>query len=56
MAEFFLQKQKERERCMKEFNKKIVLEDGEEYYGFAFGADKEGQDYRACAAYGPMYK
>lgn len=21
----------------------------------AFGADKEGQDYRACAAYGPMY-
>lgn len=22
----------------------------------AFGADKEGQDYRACAAYGPMYK
>lgn len=26
---------------MKEFNKKIVLEDGEEYYGYAFGADKE---------------
>ena len=22
----------------------------------AFGLDKEGQDYRACAAYGPMYK
>ena len=22
----------------------------------AFGMDKEGQDYRACAAYGPMYK
>ncbi len=22
----------------------------------AFGADKEGQDYRACAAYGPLYK
>ena len=22
----------------------------------AFGADKEGQDYRACATYGPMYK
>ncbi|MCQ2550182.1 MAG: L-fucose isomerase [Lachnospiraceae bacterium] len=22
----------------------------------AFGADKEGQDYRACACYGPMYK
>ena len=22
----------------------------------AFGIDKEGQDYRACAAYGPMYK
>lgn len=22
----------------------------------AFGADKEGQDFRACAAYGPMYK
>ncbi len=22
----------------------------------AFGSDKEGQDYRACAAYGPMYK
>lgn len=22
----------------------------------AFGTDKEGQDYRACAAYGPMYK
>ncbi|MBR0302954.1 MAG: L-fucose isomerase [Clostridia bacterium] len=21
-----------------------------------FGADKEGQDYRACAAYGPLYK
>ena len=21
----------------------------------AFGADKEGQDYRACASYGPMY-
>ncbi|MCI8471177.1 MAG: glutamine-hydrolyzing carbamoyl-phosphate synthase small subunit [Clostridia bacterium] len=26
---------------MKEFNKKIVLEDGEEYYGYGFGADKE---------------
>lgn len=26
---------------MKEFNKKIVLEDGEEYYGYRFGADKE---------------
>lgn len=22
----------------------------------AFGADKEGQDYRACATYGPLYK
>ena len=22
----------------------------------AFGMDKEGQDYRACEAYGPMYK
>ena len=22
----------------------------------AFGMDKEGQDYRACAAYGPMFK
>ena len=22
----------------------------------AFGMDKEGQDYRACVAYGPMYK
>lgn len=22
----------------------------------SFGMDKEGQDYRACAAYGPMYK
>ena len=22
----------------------------------AFGADKEGQDFRACAAYGPLYK
>lgn len=22
----------------------------------AFGMDKEGQDYRACAAYGPMYR
>lgn len=22
----------------------------------AFGTDKEGADYRACAAYGPMYK
>ncbi|MCI9441916.1 MAG: L-fucose isomerase [Ruminococcus sp.] len=22
----------------------------------AFGTDKEGQDYRACATYGPMYK
>jgi L-fucose isomerase len=21
----------------------------------AFGSDPEGQDYRACAAYGPMY-
>ncbi len=21
-----------------------------------FGADKEGQDFRACAAYGPLYK
>jgi L-fucose isomerase len=21
----------------------------------AFGDDKEGQDYRACAAYGPLY-
>ncbi len=26
---------------MQEFNKKIVLEDGEEYYGYGFGADKE---------------
>ncbi len=26
---------------MKEFNKKIVLEDGEEYCGYGFGADKE---------------
>lgn len=26
---------------MKELNKKIVLEDGEEYYGYKFGADKE---------------
>ena len=26
---------------MKEFNKKIVLENGEEYYGYGFGADKE---------------
>lgn len=26
---------------MKEFNKKVVLEDGEEYYGYGFGADKE---------------
>ena len=22
----------------------------------AFGMDKEGQDYRACSAYGPLYK
>ena len=22
----------------------------------AFGMDKEGQDYRACQTYGPMYK
>lgn len=22
----------------------------------AFGMDKEGQDYRTCAAYGPLYK
>ena len=22
----------------------------------AFGMDKEGQDFRACAAYGPMYR
>ena len=22
----------------------------------AFGMDKEGQDFRACAAYGPLYK
>jgi len=22
----------------------------------AFGMDKEGADYRACNAYGPMYK
>ena len=22
----------------------------------AFGMDKEGADYRACATYGPMYK
>ena len=22
----------------------------------AFGMDKEGQDYRACAAYGPLFK
>ena len=22
----------------------------------AFGMDKEGQDYRACATYGPLYK
>lgn len=26
---------------MKKFNKKIILEDGEEYYGYGFGADKE---------------
>ena len=26
---------------MKEFNKKIILEDGEEYYGYGFGANKE---------------
>ncbi len=26
---------------MKDFNKKIVLEDGEEYFGYGFGADKE---------------
>ena len=26
---------------MEKFNKKIVLEDGEEYYGYGFGADKE---------------
>ena len=26
---------------MKKLNKKIVLEDGEEYYGYKFGADKE---------------
>lgn len=26
---------------MKQYNKKIVLEDGEEYYGYGFGADKE---------------
>ena len=24
--------------------------------GAAFGMDKEGQDYRACAAYGPLFK
>ena len=24
----------------KEFNKKIILEDGQEYYGYGFGADK----------------
>ena len=22
----------------------------------AFGSDREGQDFRACGAYGPMYK
>jgi L-fucose isomerase len=22
----------------------------------AFGTDKEGADYRACATYGPLYK
>ena len=22
----------------------------------AFGMDKEGQDYRACSTYGPLYK
>ncbi len=22
----------------------------------AFGMDKEGQDYRACSAYGPLYR
>ena len=22
----------------------------------AFGSDKEGQDYRACATYGPLFK
>lgn len=27
---------------MEQFNKKIVLEDGEEYLGYGFGADKEG--------------
>ena len=26
---------------MKKFDKKIVLEDGEEYYGYGLGADKE---------------
>lgn len=30
-----------KEVTMKECNKKIVLEDGEEYYGYGFGADKE---------------
>ena len=24
----------------KELNKKIILEDGQEYYGYGFGADK----------------
>lgn len=32
---------KTRRISMKEFNKKIVLEDGEEYYGYGFGANKE---------------
>ena len=27
---------------MMDYNKKIILEDGQEYYGYGFGADKGG--------------
>ena len=26
---------------MKEYNKKLILEDGSEYYGYSFGAEKD---------------
>ena len=30
---------------MKPYNKKIVLENGKEFYGYGFGADKEAVSY-----------
>ena len=33
---------------MKPYNKKIVLENGKEFYGYGFGADKEEIGRASC--------